>query len=125
MINEFKEFIARGNVVMVAVGFIMGVAFGALVTSLVEDLIMPIIAIPFGEPDFSALTLEINDSMIQYGSFLTAVTAFLLTAIGVFLFIVKPHNIWAARRGEEEEPGPSELEILIEIRDVLVQKERG
>lgn len=126
MFREFKEFIARGDVIMLAVGFIMGVAFSALVTSVVEDIIMPVIAIPFGEPDFSALTLEVNGSVIEYGSFLTAVSVFLLTAIGVFLFIVKPSNLWARRHGEEGEvTGPSELEVLIEIRDALFSESRG
>lgn len=126
MLQEFKEFIARGEVIMLAVGFIMGVAFSALVTSVVEDIVMPVIAIPFGEPNFSALTLEINGSVIEYGSFLTAVSVFLLTAIGVFLFIVKPYNLWARRRGEEDEvTGPSELEVLIEIRDALFSDSKG
>ena len=122
MFREFKEFIAKGDVIMLAVGFIMGVAFSALVTSVVEDIIMPVIAIPFGEPDFSALTLEVNGSVIEYGSFLTAVSVFLLTAIGVFLFIVKPYNLWTRRHGETDEvTGPSELEVLIEIRDALAE----
>ncbi len=126
MFQEFKEFIGRGEVIMLAVGFIMGVAFSALVTSVVEDIVMPVIAIPFGEPDFSALTLEVNGSVIEYGSFLTAVSLFLLTAIGVFLFIVKPYNLWVRRRGEEDEvTGPSELEVLIEIRDALFSESKG
>lgn len=126
MFQEFKEFIGRGEVIMLAVGFIMGVAFSALVTSVVEDIVMPVIAIPFGEPDFSTLTLEVNGSVIEYGSFLTAVSVFLLTAIGVFLFIVKPYNLWARRRGDEDEvTGPSELEVLIEIRDALSSESKG
>ena len=119
MLKEFRNFVANGDVIVLAVGFIMGVAFSALVTSLVEHLIMPIISIPFGQPDFSELTLEINGSLIAYGSFLTALTVFLLTAVGVFFFIVKPYNIWTTRRGEEEVTGPSELEVLTEIRDTL------
>lgn len=126
MFQEFKEFIGRGEVIMLAVGFIMGVAFSALVTSVVEDIVMPVIAIPFGEPDFSTLALEVNGSVIEYGSFLTAVSVFLLTAIGVFLFIVKPYNLWARRRGDEDEvTGPSELEVLIEIRDALSSESKG
>lgn len=126
MFREFREFIGRGEVIMLAVGFIMGVAFSALVTSIVEDIIMPVIAIPFGDPDFSALTLEVNGSVIEYGSFLTAASVFLLTALGVFLFIVKPYNLWARRRGEEDEvTGTSELEVLIEIRDALTSGSRG
>lgn len=120
MVKEFKEFVASGDVIMLAVGFIMGVAFAALMTSVVENIIMPIIAIPFGEPEFSALILEVNGSVIEYGSFLTAVTVFLLTAIGVFFFIVKPYNISARHAEEGEVTGPSELEVLLQIRDALV-----
>lgn len=125
MIKEFRDFIARGDVIMLAVGFIMGAAFSALVTSVVEDLIMPIVAIPFGEPDFSALVVVVNGSVIEYGSFLTAVAVFLLTAVGVFFFIVKPYNLWTERRGGEDQvAGPSEMEVLVEIRDALVDKRR-
>lgn len=120
MLKEFRDFIARGDVIMLAVGFIMGAAFNALVSSVVEDLIMPIIAIPFGEPEFSALVLEVNGSIIEYGSFLTALSVFLLTAVGVFFFIVKPYNVWSERRGEPDEAaGHSELQLLVQIRDAL------
>lgn len=125
LLEEFREFIAGGEVIMLAVGFIMGAVFGTLVTSVVEHLIMPIIAIPFGEPDFSDLILEVNGSIIQYGSFLTTLTVFLLTAVGVFFFIVKPYNVWARRRGDEDEAArPSELEVLIEIRDAVTSDKR-
>lgn len=127
MLKEFRDFISRGDVIMLAVGFIMGTVFAALVSSVVEHLIMPIIAIPFGEPDFSALTIEVNGSVIQYGTFLTTLTVFLLTAVGVFLFIVKPYNLWVEGREPVEEAvaGPSELELLVEIRDALVDGKRG
>lgn len=122
MLQEFKDFVAKGNVVMLAVGFIMGIAFQAVVNSLVENVIMPIVAIPFGEPNFSALTLEVNGSVIMWGSFVTAAVVFVLTAFAVFLFIVKPYNVLMERRAVEEEaadPGPSEAELLVEIRDAL------
>ena len=124
MLKEFRDFVAKGEVIMFAVGFIMGLAFSALVTSLVEHLIMPIISIPFGQPNFSELILEVNGSLIAYGSFLTALTVFLLTAVGVFFFIVKPYNMWSARRGGEDEvTGVSELEVLTEIRDTLKSRQ--
>jgi large conductance mechanosensitive channel len=122
MVQEFKEFIAKGNLLTLAVGFIMGVAFAALVGSFVNDVVMPIIAIPFGQPDFTALTWTINDSVIIWGSFVTAAFLFLLTALAVFLFIVKPYNAYEARTAEEEEDedeGPSEVDLLTEIRDAL------
>jgi large conductance mechanosensitive channel len=92
------------------------------VNSLVEHVIMPIVAIPFGEPNFDQLSFTINDSVIMWGSFVTAAVVFLLTALAVFLFIVKPYNAYVDRRqGEEEveEAGPSEIELLAEIRDSL------
>jgi large conductance mechanosensitive channel len=126
MIQEFKEFISKGNVIMLAVGFIMGVAFQGAVNSLVEHVIMPIIAIPFGEPNFDEMTLTVNGSVIMWGSFVTAAVVFLLTALAVFLFIVKPYNAYTARfasqeeeEEEEEETGPTEIELLTEIRDTL------
>ena len=121
MVQEFKDFIAKGNMIDIAVGFIMGVAFTALVTRLVEDILMPIIAIPFGEPSFDAITWEINGSIILVGSFLTALVAFLLVAIAVFLFIVKPYNAYkaGAEEAEEEDEGPTEIELLTQIRDSL------
>lgn len=122
MIQEFKEFITKGNLITLAVGFIMGVAFAALVGSFVNDIVMPIIAIPFGQPDFTAMTWTVNDSVIMWGSFVTAAVVFLLTALAVFLFIVKPYNAYEARTADEEEEqeaGPSEIELLTEIRDAL------
>jgi large conductance mechanosensitive channel len=122
MIQEFKEFVSKGNVVMLAVGFIMGVAFQAVVNSLVEHVIMPIVAIPFGEPNFDQLSFTINDSVIMWGAFVTAAVVFLLTALAVFLFIVKPYNAYVDRRqGEEaeEEAGQTEIVLLTEIRDSL------
>lgn len=122
MIQEFRDFVANGNVVMLAVGFIMGIAFQGVINSLVENVIMPIVAIPFGQPNFDSLTWTINDSVIRYGSFITAAVIFLLTALAVFLFIVKPYNNfteWIAKEEEEEEPGPTEIDLLTEIRDNL------
>jgi large conductance mechanosensitive channel len=120
MIQEFKEFISKGNVVMLAVGFIMGLAFQAVVSSLVTNVIMPIVAIPFGQPNFDSLTLEVNGSVIAWGAFVTTAVVFVLTALAVFLFIVKPYNAYSARFGNVvEETGPTEVELLTEIRDSL------
>lgn len=107
---------------MLAVGFIMGVAFQGVVTSLVDNVIMPIVAIPFGQPNFDQLTLQVGDSVIMYGAFVTAAVVFLLTALAVFLFIVKPYNSLTSRYGkteDEADEGPSEIELLTEIRDAL------
>ena len=106
MLREFKDFLMRGNIVALAVAFVMGVAFTAVVTSFVNDLIMPIIAMIFGKPDFSDLTFTINDAVFRYGSFITAVISFIAIAAAVFFFVVKPMETMEARRasGEEEPP---------------------
>lgn len=121
MIQEFRDFLTKGNLIDIAVGFIMGAAFTALTVSFTEDIVMPIIAIPFGEPSFDDLTWTINDSVIRYGSFLTAVVIFLLTALAVFFFIVKPINALRERQGADEDAGPSEVELLTEIRNSLAK----
>jgi large conductance mechanosensitive channel len=92
MLKEFRQFLLRGNVVDLAVAVVIGAAFGALVTSMVEDLITPIIAAIIGKPDFSDLTFTINDSVFRYGSFLNALIAFLTIATAVFFFVVVPVN---------------------------------
>lgn len=122
MLQEFKAFVVKGDVLMLAVGFIMGLAFQAVVASLVDNVLMPIVAIPFGQPTFDELTVTINNSVISYGSFLTTVVTFLLTAVAVFFFIVKPYNAYQDRFGEkpeEEVAGPTEIELLAQIRDSL------
>ena len=88
----FRDFLNQGNVVQLAVAFVIGGAFGAVVTALVVDVINPIIAIPFGKRNFDTLVLTINGSNIQYGTFLTAVIAFVLIAAGVYFFFVVPYT---------------------------------
>ncbi len=102
--TEFKEFLLRGNLVDTAVGIVIGLAFAAVVTALVEDLITPIIAAIFGEPDFSALSFTINGSTFRYGDFINAVITFLCVAAAVFFFVVKPVNVLMARRKSEPAP---------------------
>ena len=125
MVQEFRDFIAKGNMIDIAVGFIMGAAFTALIGSLVNDVLMPIIAIPFGEPSFDSIIWTINDSQILVGAFLTALVQFLLVALAVFLFIVKPYNAYRDRMEAEEESedeGPSEVDLLTQIRDSLATR---
>ncbi|MEX0682038.1 MAG: large conductance mechanosensitive channel protein MscL [Dehalococcoidia bacterium] len=106
-LNEFKAFLTRGNVVDLAVAVVIGVAFGALVTSLVEDLITPVIAAIVGEPDFSGLTFTINDSVFRYGSFINAVFSFATIAAAVFFFVIVPYNALVRRLRKEEPPDPT------------------
>jgi large conductance mechanosensitive channel len=104
VLKEFKEFLLRGNLIEIAVGLVLALAFTAVVTSLVEDLITPLIAAVFGRPDFAALTIEINGSVFRYGEFLNAVLAFVLVAAVLFFLVVKPVNALARRGAGPEEP---------------------
>jgi large conductance mechanosensitive channel len=102
MLKEFREFIMRGNVIDLAIAVVIGAAFGALVTALVEDFITPLIAAIGGQPDFSALDFTINGSVFKYGHFINAVISFLIIAAVIFFFVVKPMNtlMERVRRGE-------------------------
>ena len=99
----FKDFVSRGNVAGLAVAVVVGAAFTALVTSLVENLLTPIIATIFGEPDFSALSFTINKSEFLYGSFINSLIAFLSVAAAVYFFVVLPMNTLRERRESVEE----------------------
>ncbi len=98
MLREFKEFIMRGNVVDLAVAVVIGVAFGAVVTAFISDIITPLIAAIFGKPDFGKLTFTINGSKFLYGAFIDALISFLTIAAAIFFFVVKPLNVLAERR---------------------------
>ena len=116
--NEFRRFLLRGNVDDLAVAVIIGAAFGAVVTALVEDLITPLIASFGGVPDFSALTFTVNGSVFKYGHFINAVTSFVLLAAVVFFFVVKPMNalLSRARRTPPADPTTKKcMECLSEI----------
>jgi large conductance mechanosensitive channel len=90
MLKEFRDFLLRGNLIELAVALVIGLAFAALVSSFVDDLIMPIIAMLIGKPDFSGLTFTINDAVFRYGAFITALITFVTTAAAIFFFVVKP-----------------------------------
>ena len=97
MIREFRDFLMHGNLVELAVAFVIGLAFAALVNSFVGDLIMPIVAMIIGKPDFSNLTFTINDAVFRYGAFITAAITFVTTAAAIFFFVVKPMEAIKAR----------------------------
>jgi len=120
LIKEFKDFINRGNLVELAVAFVLGVAFASLVESFVNDIVMQIVAVIAGEQSFDRLTIDINDSEIRYGAFLTQVVNFLVVAFVLFL-IVKAYNRFRREKGEDP-AGPSEVELLTEIRDALTSR---
>jgi large conductance mechanosensitive channel len=107
LLNEFKAFLLRGNVVDLAVAIVIGVAFAAVVTAFVEDLITPLIAAIFGQPDFSDLDFEINDSTFRYGDFLNKVFTFVTIAAAIFFFVVVPMNALRAQYTKEPPPDPT------------------
>ena len=121
MLKEFRDFLLRGNIVELAIAFVMGIAFAAVVNSLVNDLVMPIIAMIFGKPDFSGLTFTINGAVFRYGAFITAVIQFVAIAAAVFFFVVRPVNALLRRfRSPAEEGMPDEerrhQELLAALR---------
>ena len=131
MINEFKSFISRGNVVDMAVGVIIGGAFGKIVTSLVNDVLMPLIGVLLGGLDFSNLSIKFNDATIAYGLFIQTIIDFLIIALAVFVFIKALTSAKNLRKKQEAavaeepapEPEPTKEEVLLaEIRDILKNK---
>jgi large conductance mechanosensitive channel len=124
MLNEFKAFIARGNVMDMAVGIIIGAAFTAIVTSLVDDLVNPLIGLIIGGVDFSGISVGLGDAQFMIGNFINAVIKFLIIAWVVFL-LVKGVNRVSGMAKKEEAPaeeapkGPTQEELLVEIRDAL------
>ena len=116
ILKEFKDFIARGNLIDLAVAVVIGTAFAALVNSLVADLITPVIAAIFGQPDFSGLTFTINGSVFKYGNFINSLITFLSVAAAIFFFVVKPMNVLQERIKQGEDPTVKDCpECLMEI----------
>ncbi len=128
MLNEFKDFIAKGNVMDMAVGIIIGAAFTAIVTSLVDDLITPIISLFTGGIDFSAMGFPLSEgedgAVFAYGNFIMALINFLIIAWVVFMLVKMVNRVKEASTkpddvAPEVDTGPSEKDLLIEIRDAL------
>jgi large conductance mechanosensitive channel len=121
MLNEFRTFIARGNVLDLAVGVVIGAAFTAIVTSLVESLINPLIGMIVGGIDFSAWGFSVGDARFAIGTFINAVIKFLIIAWVVFL-IVKAVNKVMPKKEEAPPAGPSDNDLLKEILETLKQQ---
>lgn len=124
MLKEFRAFLLRGNLLELAVAFVVGAAFVKVVNALVQDLIQPIIAAVVSTPSFNDKTFQIGKGVFRYGAFVTEVIVFVVTAAAVFFLIVKPSQIVLERirRGEGDEPPaePSEEVVLLtQIRDAL------
>lgn len=127
MIKEFKEFISRGNVLDLAVGVIIGGAFGKIVTSLVNDIIMPLLGIILGGIDFTSLSFKVEESTVMYGMFIQNIIDFLLIAASIFLMIKIVGKLKKLEKKPKEQPKeqpkvPTTDELLTEIRDLLKKK---
>ncbi|MBQ9182027.1 MAG: large-conductance mechanosensitive channel protein MscL [Bacilli bacterium] len=121
--SEFKEFITRGNVLDLAVGVIIGGAFGKIVSSLVDDILMPIVGSLIGGLDFTSLSIKIGDARIMYGSFIQQVVDFLIIALCIF-FIVKLASKFTKKKEEEAPKKADEVVLLEEIRDLLKETKK-
>ncbi len=124
VLSEFKAFLLRGNVVDLAVAIVIGVAFGVVVTSMVEDLITPIVAAIVGEPSFGGLTIDIGDSKLFYGRFLNAVFSFVTIAAAVFFFVVLPYNRFVASMRKEPSPDPTTQKCPECLSDIPAEARR-
>lgn len=121
-IAEFKTFAMRGNVVDLAVAVIIGAAFGKIVSSLVDNIVMPLIGVALGGIDFTSLAATVAGAEVTYGIFIQRVIDFLIIALAVFVMVKMMNKVIKKeeKKEEEEKPkGPSEVELLTEIRDLL------
>ncbi|ASS91364.1 large conductance mechanosensitive channel protein MscL [Aeribacillus pallidus] len=127
MLKEFKEFAMRGNIVDLAIGVIIGGAFNKIVSSLVNDMIMPLIGLLLGGIDFSDLSFKIGDADVKYGMFMQTVVDFLIVVFSIFLFVKVLNKLYRLKKQEEEKEAPPSLtkqeELLMEIRDLLKKQQ--
>lgn len=129
MWQEFRDFINRGNVVELAVAVAMGAAFTAIVSSLTDDIIMPLVGVLLGGLDFASLAIQVGDATIAYGNFIQAIINFLIVAFVLFL-VVKGYNsmqerfIKQVKEEKAETPPPADVQLLTEIRDLLKEQTR-
>jgi large conductance mechanosensitive channel len=123
MWQEFREFISRGNVVDLAVAVVIGGAFGAIVNSFVDDIVMPLVGVLLGGIDFSQLSFTVGEAQVLYGNFIQAIVNFLIIAAAIFIAMRSYNKL---RKQEEPEPEPpqvsDEVKVLIEIRDLLSEQ---
>ena len=124
MLKEFRDFIDRGNVIDLALAVIIGGAFGAIITSLVNDIIMPLIGVILGGLDFAALSVQVGEATILYGSFIQAIVNFLIIAFVLFLIVRGYNKLQKEKEAAPPpppEPSPEEV-LLTEIRDLIREK---
>ena len=126
LLREFREFAVKGNVVDLAVGVVIGGAFGKIVSSLVADIVMPLVGILMGGFDFKGLVLQIREAKIAYGSFIQNCVDFVIIAASIFLAVRLVHHFRRKQEGEPPAaPPPRQEQLLEEIRDLLKQKTVG
>ena len=125
LVKEFRDFLFRGDIIALAVAFIMAIAFKDVIDTFTQGIVMAFIAAIFGEPSFDSITIEVGDGTLYIGTFLTAVANLILVGAAVFFFIVKPVNILKERRaaGTEDIPEDEQIVLLREIRDSLVNRQ--
>ena len=121
IVKEFREFIARGNVVDLAIAVVVGAAFTQVVNAFAKDVVLQLIAAVIGNPNFDDLSIRVNGAEIHYGAFLTALVNFLIVAVAMFMVIKALNAMQNLRRRDdvEEEHEVTEIELLTEIRDAL------
>lgn len=126
MWNEFKTFISRGNVLDLAVAVVMGTAFSAIVNSLVNDIIMPIVGIILGGMDFTGLGFQVGAATVLYGNFIQAIINFLIIAVSMFLVVKGANSVMKAKEAAPASPPAptAEEKLLAEIRDLLKEQSR-
>ena len=122
ILREFRGFLFRGNIVELAVAFVIGIAFVALVNALVADLITPIVAAIIGKPDFGSLTFTIHKSVFRYGDFINAVITFVAVAAAVFFFVVKPMAMVTTRLRKDEAPTTRECPECLSVIPVAARR---
>ena len=116
LIKEFREFVNRGNLLDLAIALILATFFAPIITAIVDGVLMNLIAALFGQPNFDSITIDVGDTSLLIGTVITATVQFLTVALVCFL-IVKAYN--TRRRDTDEDPGPTEIDLLTEIRDEL------
>ena len=131
MLKDFKEFISKGNVLDLAVGVVMGGAFSGIVTSLVNDIIMPLVGLLIGGIDFTTMKVTVGDASIMYGNFIQNIVNFLIIAASIFIFIKFINKLTTkirkeeAEKDEEEKKEDPQTKILEEIRDELKKRNKN
>lgn len=118
--DDFKDFMMMGNVIDLAIAVVIGAAFGAIISSLVDDIFMPIIGALLGGVDFTSLSIQVGEAVIRYGNFIQAIVEFLLIALALFL-IVRAYTRFIKQEAASESPAQptAEEQLLTEIRDIL------